>query len=401
MIKLKTSLIWPGCAQGRYSISKARGYILAILRWGNHKEPAQDWSPIAYIPIDPAGNGEFFFPNRRAIPAEVTHLWAHLFSHDFTSFEEVSIKIPARYLPEITDQGSATHFSILTDLHLASKPWMVRRALKAAEGDIILLLGDSTNDGLSEQFNQFQGCIAETVSNKSVFCVPGNHDVTHLKKIDDADDGLANYAFFQRNLLAMHGNHNLNVEFDENSLAYTVEVDDLDLIALQCVGSGRQFRFPEGRQLDWLERHLEERIDAQWHIMLCHAPLLAHNPKRNSGTPYLDKNKRLQEIVDRYGKIIFLSGHTHMSPNGLKGNGQYDGKHQNIYLDCGSVVPTDTTDGEVELMAPDWKDGVKTELSVSGNTVEICMQSISSGMKFSRGYYRFLKEPGIHELNRI
>ena len=82
MIKLQTSLIWPGCAMGKYII-KAKGFLLAILRWGDANGPLPDWSPIAYVPIDPAGNGEFFFPGRRAIPDEATHVWAHCVSHDF------------------------------------------------------------------------------------------------------------------------------------------------------------------------------------------------------------------------------------------------------------------------------------------------------------------------------
>lgn len=46
-------------------------------------------------------------------------------------------------------------FSILTDLHLSSKPWKIRRALRTAESDTVFLLGDSTNDGLAEQFERF------------------------------------------------------------------------------------------------------------------------------------------------------------------------------------------------------------------------------------------------------
>ena len=38
MIRLQTSLIWPGCAQGKYTI-KAKGYILAVLRWGTAAGP--------------------------------------------------------------------------------------------------------------------------------------------------------------------------------------------------------------------------------------------------------------------------------------------------------------------------------------------------------------------------
>lgn len=385
MFHLQTSLIWPGCAQGKYII-KAKGRILAVLRWGSEKEPLEDWGPFAYIPIDPAGNGCFFFSGKRGIPKEATHVWARCFSHDFSRFEDACAEIPERYRTDTVAQSEMKHFSILTDLHLSSKPWKIKQALKAAESDRIFLLGDSTNDGLSEQFNLFQACIDETIPMKAVLPVTGNHDVLHTSR-DNSTDGCGNYAVFQKNLLARAERNGFRMSFAPDDRAYSVQIDDLDVIGLQCVISGRKFLFPEGKQIDWLEEHLS-KTEASWHIILCHAPLLSHNPNRNTGTPYIDRNKRLQEIVDRNGRIIFLSGHTHVSPNVLTGNGEYDETHQNIYLDCGSVVATDTS-GETGLMSPDWKDGCKTELVITKDSVEICMRSIESGIKFPRGYYRF------------
>ncbi len=283
---------------------------------------------------------------------------------------------------------AASHrFSVLTDLHLASKPWKIRQALKAAESDTVFLLGDSTNDGLPEQFLQFLSCITDVAPEKIILPVPGNHDITHPRFIGKETDGIVGYKDFQRALLESASERGCFFSYDQSSLAWTLQIDDLDLIGLQCVISGRKFQFPESKQIDWLEQHLSS-TPASWHIILCHAPLLAYNPNRNIDPPYLDKNKRIQDIVDRYGRIIFLSGHTHVSPNVLTGNGEYDAEHQNIYLDCGSVVATDTS-GEEGLMSPDWKDGCITELSIAKDAVEICMKSISSGMKFPRGYYRY------------
>lgn len=113
---------------------------------------------------------------------------------------------------------------------------------------------------------------------------------------------------------------------------------DLDIIGLQCVISGRKFLFPDGEQIDWLEACLTATT-ATWHVILCHAPLLKHNPNRNDGVPYLDRNRRIQELLDRHGNIIFLNGHTHVSPNILRGNAEYDAAHQNVYLDCGKCTP--------------------------------------------------------------
>ncbi len=385
MIKIQTSLIWPGCAQGKY-IVKAKGFILAVLRWGSKDGPLDNWGPFTYVPIDPAGNGTFFFSGKRGIPKGVTHVWARCFTHDFISFEDASVELPDRYRPSDASPSDMKRFSILTDLHLSAKPWKITRALKATKSDTILLLGDSTNDGLREQFDRFKACIAESVPDKTILPVTGNHDVLHVFP-GDSSDGCRNYADFQRYLLEKAEEKGYAVSYAPDGRAYSVQVGDLDVIGLQCVTTKRMFIFPEEKQIDWLEAHMET-ASASWHIVLCHAPLLAHNPNRNTGQPYLHKNRRIQEIVDRKGRVIFLSGHTHVSPNVLIGNGEYDKEHHNIYLDCGSVVATDTS-GEVGLMSPDWKDGCKTELSVASDEIEICMSSIESGILFPRGYYRF------------
>lgn len=386
MIKLQTSLIWPDCAMGKY-IVKAKGFLLAILCWGDAGGPLPDWSPIAYVPIDPAGNGEFFFPGRRAIPREATHVWAHCVSHGFSAFEDVSAAIPERFLPERTVRTDAQRFSVLTDLHLASKPWMIKRALRAAESDTILLLGDSVNDGLPEQFEAFLACVEAAAPEKMILPVPGNHDITQPKLTTTDADGAAAYQAFQEKLLRNAEARGFSFERDPDSLAWSTRIGPLDLIGLQCVVSGRRFLFPEGRQLDWLERRLTENADADRHIILCHAPLLKHNPNRNEGQPYLDKNRRLQELLDGNGKILFLSGHTHVSPNIIRGSGEYDVKTGNLYLDCGSVAATDTG-GETGLLAPDWKDGCITELAITPDAVEIRMKSVETGQAFPRGYYR-------------
>ncbi len=385
MIHLQTGLIWAGCAQGKYTI-KAKGFILAVLRWGNGTQPLNDWGSFAYVPIDPAGNGVFFFSGRRGIPRAASHVWARCYAADFASYEDVSAAIPDRYLNSDAYGENAKHFSVFTDLHLAAKPWKIKQALRTARSDVIFLLGDSTNDGTAEQFNKFRECIEETAGDRIIFPVTGNHDVLHPSR-GDGSDGCRNYAEFQKYLLAKAEENGYAVVYAPDGRAYSVQIGDLDVIGLQCVTTGRKFLFPDGIQIDWLEEHLSA-TEASWHIILCHAPTLRHNPNRNEGVPYLDKNRRIQEILDRNGRIIFLNGHTHVSPNVLSGGGEYDEEHQNIYLDCASVVATDTS-GESGLMSPDWKDGCKTELTVTKDTVEICMSSIDSGIKFPRGYYHF------------
>ncbi len=385
MAKLEVSPVWPGCARGKYSV-RARGCILAVLRWGMENAPLADWGPFAYVPVDPAGNGEFFFDGCRGIPREATHVWAACWAGDFSSREDISAAIPAQFLQTEDMPEDTRRFSVLTDLHLSSRPWTVRQALRSAQSEMIFLLGDSTNDGLKEQFEAFRACIDEIIPEKIFFPVTGNHDVLHASRGTE-QDGCGNYAAFQKWLLGKAEARGHDISFDPEGRAYALKIGALDVIGLQCVTDKRRFLFPEGRQIDWLEDRLGSTA-AAWHIILCHAPFLKHNPNRNEGIPYLDKNRRLQEIVDRTGGVIFLSGHTHVSPNGIKGNGEFDKPRRNIYLDCGSVVATDTSviDG---LMDPGWKDGCVTELAVARDMVEIRMRSVRSGIWFPLGYYRF------------
>ncbi len=386
MINLKIKLIWPGYAEGRYVI-KAKGYILAVLRWGDKHGVLEDWGVFAYVPIDPAGNGSFYFPNARGIPRGATHVYAHCLSSDFLSYEDVFAEIPPKFLYETSIPENAQKFSVLTDLHLASKPRRIKNTLSVAHSEKILLLGDIINDGLSKQFEQFEECIKETASDKIILPVIGNHDVLHDSHGDIAD-GCCNYEEFQKYLLSKVEDKGFTISYDPNSLAYSIRFENIDIIGIQCVISGRKFSFPEGKQILWLENYLKENQNSSWHLILCHAPLLTHNPNRNTGNPYLAKDKMLQEIIDNCGNVIFLSGHTHVSPNSLIGNAEF--LRGNIYLNCGSAVDTDTS-GEQGLMSHDWNDGCITELLVSDSEVEICTSSVKTGIKFPRGYYRFNK----------
>ena len=317
MAKLQISLIWPGCAQGKYTL-KAKGFILAVLSWGNAEGPFEDWSLIGYVPIDPAGKGSLFFPGGHGIPPGATHVWARCISHDFKGNVEISAAIEPRFLPTLDSDTDATQFSILTDLHLASKPWKIKQALRSAASDVVLLLGDSTNDGFPAQFEALEACIAETTPDKILLPVIGNHDVIHPKFKDG--DGCEDYAAFQDRRLRHAQTMGFDVYRDPDSLAWATRFGKLDIIGLQCVISGRKFLFPEERQLDWLEHRLEAQKDAKWRLILCHAPLLAHNPNRNEGQPYLDKNRRLQGIVDQAGTILYNGPHVKTSNEDLMVN---------------------------------------------------------------------------------
>ena len=377
-MNLQINLIRSGCADGHYII-KAKGFILAILSWGDENGTLKDWGDFAYVPIDPAGNGDFYFHGSRAIPREATHVYARCFSQDFSSSEYIASPIPERFI-NVSSSSYSQKFTVLTDIHL----------LQMTRSGIIFLLGDSVNDGLREQFINFEDCIRESAPDKIFLPVTGNHDVLHESKLDNNNNGCDNYSEFQEHLLEHASSQGLCITRDKESLAYSVELeDDINITALQSVISGRKFSFPEGRQITWLNDKLNSQKDSSRKIILCHAPLLDHNPARNSGSPYLGKNKMLQGVIDNYGKIIFLSGHTHISPNTQTGSVELDNVRRNIYVNCGSLADTDIKINKGFMMSPDWNDGCITEIYISQNKIEIFMLSVKTGKKFPLGYYCF------------
>lgn len=97
--------------------------------------------------------------------------------------------------------------------------------------------------------------------------------------------------------------------------------------------------------------------------------------------------------MNRFENIIYISGHTHVSPNYAKPCAEYDAGI--LYLNDGSVAPTELKGSE--LYPAQWKDGVITELGISDHLIEITMKSAQSGTAYPRGYYRFGTEPILQE----
>lgn len=175
----------------------------------------------------------------------------------------------------------------------------------------------------------------------------------------------------------------------DDSGAYAVKLKGVEVIGLEAVTHGRRFTFPQDRQLHFLERRLSESNEL-WRIIICHAPLLAHNPQRKPGeksTPYMGGDGRLQRILDAHRNIIFLSGHTHFSPNVLEGCVEYDKEGKRIYINDGSVCPTQIRQEEPMIPA-EWVSGMFVEMRIHGQSVELISRSVGSGLKYARGYYR-------------
>ena len=116
---------YSGCADGWYRL-KAKGCIAACIYWANKDGMLPDWTTIACFPIGPNGIGSYQMTGGRAVPAKATHLLMRAVSADLASVKEVLVPIPMAGSPPA--QEPAQRFLVLSDLHLSSKPWQIRKA---------------------------------------------------------------------------------------------------------------------------------------------------------------------------------------------------------------------------------------------------------------------------------
>lgn len=273
----------------------------------------------------------------------------------------------------------------MSDLHLSKKPWQVRKALKmAADADAILLAGDLVNDGTPEQIELMHQCISELLPEKTVLAVAGNHDYP-CNPLPIVRDGIWDYPALEEWLLQRQP-HTFALD---SSGAWAVQMSEVDIIGLNCVSHWRRFKFQDGAQLRWLAQYLSQS-KAQWHIVICHAPLSTHNSKCNKTKPYLSRDKQLQSILDDNDHIIFISGHTHVSMKSPVSCVELDVGRGNIYISDGSIRPTTLLrkDGKPEMRP---EDGNIVELLLDTNHVVINSYSTATGEVFFSEEYHFAR----------
>lgn len=73
MIKLDVSIKTAGLADGTYRVW-TKGSIAVMPYWASSRGELPDWTPFAYVPMNPNGKGQFRFAGHRAIPGEVAHV---------------------------------------------------------------------------------------------------------------------------------------------------------------------------------------------------------------------------------------------------------------------------------------------------------------------------------------
>ncbi|MCD8217277.1 MAG: metallophosphoesterase [Clostridiales bacterium] len=355
-------------ADGVYTVH-APGFQSVRLYWADEQGALPEWTSFGYIPLDMVtGVGEFVFSGGRAIPMEATHIcvWA-----DKGSTEEYCEQLfPFERKRRHVLKQPLARFGILTDLHLTRKAMAVRRGLQnVTDEEANFLLGDMTNDGSEEEFRLFEGCLDEIIPNIPVYSVNGNHDLMGRA---------GQYEDFQKRRTAWRT--------EEQNICYA-SFRGMDIIGINAAKVWtHDIMGITKEQLSYLDLLLNQGR-GRWKIILCHTPLSRNMPVRNGHlSTYLSRDAQLQTIIDAYDHVIFLSGHTHLSPNLNSGVAYFDAERCNFYINCGSIRPTELGK-EAGAFSAEWKEGNTVELVIMEDVVEIRMRTVHSKKWISRGYY--------------
>lgn len=372
-------------ADGIYRV-RAKGYLVAILRWATVQGSLWDWTSFGMIALNASGEGQFTYGGGRSIPCEATHVAAELIAVSSSERETLLLPLPPERIAPAMEPN--VRFMVASDFHLSAKTERIRRALRLGRNaDCFLLPGDLTNDGDPAQFELFKRCIEEELPNTPVLSVAGNHDYPK-EPFATVFQGCEDYGHFQAWLIDRARALGVDCAEDESG-AYCATFKGINIIGLNAVSHWRRFVFPHGSQIKWLRTRLVAMPNRR-HIILCHAPLIAHCPARDpADAPYLSRDTSLQQAVDAGRPVIFLSGHTHVSLNDAKGCVTRDAERDNLYINDSSVVAT-TLKTEEPLTDHAWVEGAAIQICLNKSSVELMGLSIPGGVKIARGYYRFM-----------
>lgn len=355
------------------------------ISWDAKDCAMDDYLDWAYIPLDGEGCGRFVLEGERTVPPGATHI---RLTAEFADGRTRTRRFPIPESRRKQPLEPTVRLCLMSDLHMTKKPFRLINAIRMGSAyDAILFAGDITNDGTAEQFERVREIIEQEAPDTPVIAVCGNHDWPQ-RPLPQIERGVSDYYRFQRWLLERAAR--LGVETSEDdSGTFAARIRGVQIFGLNAVSHWRRFVFRDGKQLDWLEKQLAAAGDG-YKIVMCHAPLRAHRPAKESEAPYLSRDARLQAIVDSARNVLFHSGHTHVTLNEMRGCVEFDRARGNVYLNDGSICLTTFREQEA-LVQDGWLAGAIVELNIASEEIEIAGRTIYGGKHFGRAYYRFCR----------
>lgn len=181
--------------------------------------------------------------------------------------------------------------------------------------DTVILSGDLTLNGAPVSLQEFAELMRPLKeAGIQVLAMPGNHDIGG-KAYTFAADGVRSIpAARAEEYASIYEEFGLSeaVSRDASSLSYIAKAGEKTWIVMLDVNANGTEGSVKEKTLAWLEEQLQEaRARGICVIGVSHQNLLAHNRYFTSGVT-INRPQKLQELYERYGVSLNLSGHTHM-----------------------------------------------------------------------------------------
>lgn len=234
--------------------------------------------------------------------------------------------------PELTDNGSFYNNMIRTgDGKFMPENEAINNTLIdkviADRPDAFILAGDIAFNGARESHRQMAKMLQRIKdAGIPVLVIPGNHDFTERRAARFQGDSYELVdSIDATEFLELYGDLGPDdaLSRDETSLSYVTELSPH--VRILCVDVNTVVGLPgilTNSTLEYVEKELQKaKEDGAYVIGVTHQTLLVHSELTSQGMSFIGAEK-LQELYEKYGVLMNLSGHMHIqhiveSKNGL------------------------------------------------------------------------------------
>lgn len=235
------------------------------------------------------------------------------------STSESEDDVDSAFIPE---DEAYSHIGVSGQLFLESEAILdkfISDVISDSKITTVLLSGDLVNEDTESETNATAAKLREIEqAGKSVYVVPGNHDVLNTTKARFKEIYNA-YGYAEA------------IAQDSNSISYVADLDDnYRLLAIDTTGEGESGNALSATTVEWIKTQCEQaRKDEKHLVAMMHHNILEHfaYDVMHEGA-LIDESYGLAELFAEYDVKYTFSGHTHshdiMQYTGANGNVIYE-----------------------------------------------------------------------------
>ena len=279
-------------------------------------------------------------------------------------------------------------FFAVSDLHIigkaqgksALKRQLAWRWLQSQPFAFGLFAGDITNGAQANEFAIARQETAAVAATLPLLFGYGNRDYIANSPGETASAESRNaFSAWWRSQAAKNG---ADVVSPAGAPYWSARVRGVQIVCLDCARDYPHSRAGEA-QLCWLDEQLTQSDGERFRIVMSHFPLNDHVPGRMSRKQlcYVSDSKRQQDILNRHGRLLLFTGHTHNPLENVAPSVETDAERRIAYLNTASIGNTMPNSVMIkELRRQLWQTDVQAQRQIIQAQIDALNQSGSMGL---------------------